>query len=274
MLRALVRGFEAGDDQSLVSSESSPLRTKLHLAPEPAIDPERVDIEQLHLSRLPLVPVERLDDDRLLALYHRSRTWGEPSVMNQAARVIDQRPSLLSKGQISALHLYGDLAVEAASKHDRALAADLIARGRGLDSPIAGPANAIAWEMVEFQIAMMLEEPEVWVPRLAVIMERHRTNRDAISAVLLRLVSLGLVQAMVDPKRPGQLMLDTTILQTYMSEYGPRITTATGELGAAAAQGGIWTPDSAAAPSPVWTPGSASPVPRLKETPKLILPGQ
>ena len=35
------------------------LRTKLHLSPEPAIDPETVEIDQLHLSRLALVPIDR-----------------------------------------------------------------------------------------------------------------------------------------------------------------------------------------------------------------------
>ena len=62
--------------------------------------------------------------------------------------------------------------------------------------------------------------------------------------MLLRLVSLGLVQAAVDPKRPDQLLLDTRILEQYLKRYGPRVTTATGELGVAASQGEIWTPES------------------------------
>ena len=63
--------------------------------------------------------------------------------------------------------------------------------------------------------------------------------------MLLRLVSLGLVQAGVDPNRPDQLLLDTQMLEQYLKRYGPRVTTATGELGVAASQAEIWTPESA-----------------------------
>jgi hypothetical protein len=91
--------------------------------------------------------------------------------------------------------------------------------------------------------------------------------------VLLRLVSLGLVQAGVDPHRPDHLLLDTQMLEQYLKRYGPRVTTAAGELGVAASQGEIWTPESGAAPSPIWTPGSASTPARSEKASKLILPG-
>ena len=121
---------------------------------------------------------------------------------------------------------------------------------------------------------MMLDEPEVWVPVLAVILERYRGNQEATSAVLLRLVSLGLVQAGVDPNRPDQMVLDTQILEQYLKRYGPRVTTATGELGVAASQGEIWTPESTAAAarrSGRRAPPSASR--ESEEKSKLILPG-
>ena len=50
-------------------------------------------------------------------------------------------------------------------------------------------------------------------PSLAVILERCRGNNEATSAVLLRLVSLGLVQVGVDPNRPDQMILDTQMLE-------------------------------------------------------------
>lgn len=91
--------------------------------------------------------------------------------------------------------------------------------------------------------------------------------------MLLRLVSLGLVQAGVDPKRPDHLILDTQMLEAYLKRYGPRVTTATGGLGvAAASQTGLWTPEATEAPSAIWTPGSGPG--RSEEKSKIILPGQ
>ena len=216
-----------------------------------------MEIDQLHLSRLALVPIERLDDDRLLAtLSPGSRNGASGAVKNQAARLIDGRPSLMTTGRIEIIDLYGDLAVEAAHDGDRTGAEEWIVRGRQAESPKKRSANALAWEMIGLEVKMLLDEPEVWVPVLAVILERCRGNNEATSAVLLRLVSLGLVQAGVDPKRPDQLILDTQMLEQYLKRYGPRVTTATGELGVAASQSEIWTPESTEAPSAIWTPGS------------------
>ena len=98
------------------------LRSKLHLSPEPSIDPETVELEQFHLSRLGLVPLDRLDDDRLPAVYRLSAKWGIRRVRNQVSRLLDQRPSLLTTGGIEIITLYGDLAFEAAHDGDRAQA--------------------------------------------------------------------------------------------------------------------------------------------------------
>jgi tetratricopeptide (TPR) repeat protein len=271
-LRASIRRMESSHDRPDSLLDWDALRAKLHVKPEPPIDAESVDIDQLHLSRLAAVPIERLDDDRLVAIYRQAVKWGQRRVKNQAARLIDQRPTLMTTGRIEMIDLYGDLAVEAAHDGDRAKAEEWLVRGRQSESPKKRSANALAWEMIGLEVKMLLDEPEVWVPVLAVILERCRGNNEATSAVLLRLVSLGLVQAGVDPKRPEQVILDTEMLELYLKRYGPRVTTAAGELGVAASRSEIWTPESAEAPSAIWTPGS-SPA-RSEEKSKLILPGQ
>jgi tetratricopeptide (TPR) repeat protein len=273
-LRGSVRQMEALHDEPAKILDWNGLRSKLHLSPEPAIDPATVDIDQLHLSRLGMVPIDGLDDDRLLALYRQSTKWGLRRIRNQAGRVIEQRPSLMLRGQIEPITLYGELALEAAQEDDRAMAEHWLTRGRQAESPQKRSAHALAWEMIGLEVRMLLDEPDQWVPVLAVILDRCRGNQEATSAVLLRLVSLGLVRAAVDPKRPDQLLLDTRVLDQYLKQYGPRVTTATGELGVAASQGEIWTPESAGAPSSIWTPGSASPPTRSAEKSKIILPGQ
>jgi tetratricopeptide (TPR) repeat protein len=271
-LRASIRRMESSHDRPDSLLDWSELRSKLHLKPEPPIDPESVDVDQLHLSRLASIPIDRLNDDRLVAIYRQAVKWGLRRVKNQAARLIDQRPSLMTTGRIELIDLYGDLAVEAAHDGDRPRAEEWLVRGRQAESPKKRSANALAWEMIGLEVKMLLDEPEVWVPVLAVILERCRGNNEATSAVLLRLVSLGLVQAGVDPKRPDQLILDTQMLEQYLKRYGPRVTTATGELGVAASQSEIWTPESTEASSPIWTPGSGPA--RSEEKSKLILPGQ
>jgi hypothetical protein len=79
-------------------------------------------------------------------------------------------------------------------------------------------------------------------------------------------------------------MLDTRPLQNLLSRYGPRITTASGELGISAANPQIWTPgsDAPAAPggggSGLWTPGQPAPAPAAQapaaDKPRLIIPGR
>src|SRR5205823_7756000 len=139
--------------------------------------PDRVDLDRLHLSRWSLIPAEALDDDRLLALYHRARQWGIRPVMNRAARVIAKRPSLLVKGRIEPITLYGELALDAARRRDRAGAMAWMERGRQSEPPLKQAAHAVFWEMLDLQVKISLEPPDVWVPFLAAILERYRGNQ-------------------------------------------------------------------------------------------------
>ncbi len=273
-LRASIRRMEEAHELPQEVLDWNELRSKLHLGPEPAIDPETVEIDELHLSRLGLVAIDRLDDDRLLALYRRSVKWGLRRLRNQVSRLLDERPSLLTKGQVEPIKFYGDLALEAAQSVERAQAEQWLTKGRQSESPQKRSAHSLLWDLLGLHVKMLLDPPDVWVPVLAVILERCRGNQEATSAVLLRLVNLGLVQAVVDPKRPDQLLVDTRTLEQYLKRYGPRVTTATGELGVAASQGEIWTPETAATSSPIWTPGSPNAPARAAEKSKLILPGQ
>ncbi len=244
-LRASIRRMESTNDLPVEVLDWNELRLKLHLAPEPAIEPDTVEIDELHLSRLALVPIDRLDDERLLALYRRSVKWGLRQVRNQVSRLLDERPSLLTKGQVETIKFYGDLALDAAQSGERMQAEHWVAKGRESEPPQKRSAHSLTWDLIGLHVRMLLDPPEEWVPVLAVILDRCRGNQEMTSAVLLRLVQFGLVQAGVDPKRPDQLILDTRILEQYIKRYGPRVTTATGELGVAASQGEIWTPEAA-----------------------------
>ncbi len=275
-LRAAVRVLELADNRRFDAAQWNQLREKLKLRPEPMIDPDRTDLDQVHLSRLSLIPLSRLDDEELLALYQRCRDWHVRGVMNQVARfLIAERPSVLEKINVPATTIYGDLALEAAAEGDRAEAESWLARGRESDRPDQKAARAITWDMLGLHIQIIFDEPDVWVPVLALILERVRGSKEATGVVILRLIELGLVKPVPDPYHADQMGLDTRVLEYYLSHYGPRVTTATGELGVAASRGSIWTPGAAAAGGggTIWTPGSTSPQPPGGKG-ALFVPGQ
>jgi hypothetical protein len=249
------------------------LRAQLQLKPEPAVDPG-TDIDQLHLSRWFLIPIEQVDDDRLVGLYHRARSWGMRWLLYRVSRVIAERTSLLEKGNIETATFYGELALAEARKENRAEAETWVRQGRQSEAPAKRVAGAVHWDMIELQIKIVLDGPEIWVPSLAGILERYRDNQEATSAVLFRLVELGLVHATLDPKHPNQLNLDTRVLERYMNQYGPRVTTPTRDLGVRAERGEIWTPEPGGGGTPLWTPGSASPASHVREKSNIILPGE
>jgi len=278
-LRAAVLVLERDDTYRFQADHWNQLRQKLQLRPEPVIDLDRTDIEQVHLARLFLIPLERLDDEELLTLYQRCRDWYVRGEMNRVARfLIAERPKALERINVPATTIYGDLALEAAAAGDRAAAESWLVRGRESDRPDQKLAYALAWELLGLHIQIIFDTPEVWVPSLALILERARGDREATNFVLLRLIDLGLVKPVPDPYHPDQMALDTRVLEYYLSQFGPRVTTATGELGVAASRGSIWIPGAAAGGgkgtgSSIWTPGSTSP-PSAGGKPMLIVPGQ
>jgi tetratricopeptide (TPR) repeat protein len=267
-LRAAIRVLEAseGTDDLL---DWGRIRARLGLAPEPPVDPRDLNLDRLHLSRWPMIPVAELDNDRLLDLYYRARMWGVGDVAMAVGRVIIDRPSLPASSGIDPLELYGSLAVDAASRKDRADTQELIRRGRQAEA-LRPTRRSLEWELIEFQASTLLDTPEVWVPTIAAILARYRDNKDATTAVLYRLTRIGLVQPVVDPKRPGEILLDTSLLEQLIAHYGPRIATAAGD------RGGLWTPEAARGGSAIWTPGSENAPAGAadQERPKLILPGQ
>ena len=67
--------------------------------------------------------------------------------------------------------------------------------------------------MMEIQTRASFDPLEDWVPELAGILERYRENEQASMMVTTRLIEMGLVRLVSQPDRPGELMLDSRILQ-------------------------------------------------------------
>ena len=273
LLRGAVLALErsGGDWGELV--DWTQFRARLGIPSEPAIEPETVDIDRVPLGRLSMIPLERLDDDRLVALYVRAHEWGLLDLTARAAHEIVGRPSLMAGGKIESIILYGDLAIGAIVRGDRDGSLEWIRRGREAEAPGRRAAAAPHWDMFELQIRAQFDKPDKWIPELAVILERYRENESASMMITGSLLEMGLIRLTSPADQPGELMLDTRMLQQLLALYGPKVTTASGYLGVSATRGEIWTPGSEAKGSPIWAPGSDAGAGGRGEKPRIIVPG-
>jgi tetratricopeptide (TPR) repeat protein len=281
-LRAAVIHLELSAESWGERVDFSALRATLKIGPEPVPDPETVDFEQLHLSRLNLVPVDRLSDERLVAFYHRARRTMQLDAVERAAQKLIERPSVAVLAKIESMVIYTDMVSVMAARGRIVEALEWVRRGRQADPVSARAGNAPIWDMLEIRLRSRIEPPAAWVPALAAVLQRHGKDPAANEKVVVSLMEMGLLRLVARADRPEEVMLDAQPLQALMAAYGPRVTTASGELGVAASSGGIWTPGSAAGGSgAIWTPGSgvpptagAAPSPPEGDKPKLIIPGR
>ena len=218
-----------------------------------------------------------LNDDSLVALYQRARRYTLAQAIENAATEIVGRPSVLDRQGVGRFAPYGDLANLALGRGDKAEMYSWIEKGRAAD-PAGKTTDAPRWELLDIRMRSRCETPESWVPMLAVALDRYKDDTRIAQMVLSNLVEMGLVRMQPHPEKPDQVMIDSRMLQAVLAEYGPRITTSSGQLGVSAAQGGIWTPGSPGAGTTtqggIWTPGGASAPAASGDKPKLIIPGR
>jgi len=273
-LRAALCQFEANRGSWREEIDFEALRRSLNVPPEPEVDAE-VDVETVHLGRLHRVPAERLDDDRLAALYLRAREYVLPQAMERAARSLVERPLPADRAHVDRFAVYSDLANLAVGRDEVAEASSWVERGRAAEPAALRARNAPRWDMLTVRLRARSEPPEAWVAQLAIILERYSQDRTASQAIMGNLLDMGLVQLVPNPDRPDDVLMDTRGLQALLTRYGPRVTTTSGGLGVSATKPEIWTPGAAASGGGVggiWTPGSAAP--SEAEKPKLIIPGR
>ena len=275
-LRAALCQFEQERELEKAGMDFAALRARLKIESEPAIDPESVDLARLPLARLVAVPADRLNDERLVAFYRRARGVMMTEAMEAAALAIIGRPHLFANGQVESVSVFTDLASIATSRGEKEQAQSRLNQGRQADSPVRRGPNAPLWDLVEVRLKARSEPPEVWVPELAIVLERYGDDPNANQLILLHLVELGLVRITPNPDEPEDFLLDTRPLQAVLARYGPRVTTASGRLGISATRPDLWTPGGPAAGSggALWTPGSGAGSQPPGDKPKLIIPGR
>ena len=276
-LRAAVLQLEQSLEPWRDSIDFQAFRESLRVPPEPEIDAGTVGLSSFHLSRLSLVPLESLSDENLVSIYRRARAVMIPKVLERSARLLADRPAALAKGKVDPYVVHSDLATLAAGRDRMTEAFDWVRRGRQADSGPARARNAPMWDMLEIRLRTRHDAPEVWVPELAVVMDRYLDDPDANQAIMLNLVEMGLIRMVPNPDDPEDVMVDSRRLQAVLAEYGPRVTTASGQLGVSATKGALWTPGGptgGGGGGGIWTPGSANPGASGGDTPKIIITGR
>jgi hypothetical protein len=240
------------------------LRKGLGIPEGPPIDPATVDPDQVHIGRLHLIPADQLDDDRLVKLYRRARTWMMYVALERAANALASRPGLVdARDDLDCVTLFRDLANLASRKGDREAALAFVRQGREGEPSAQQALHAPVWDMLEVRVMARFDRPEDWVPALAVVLERYKGDKKASGSMLNDLLDLGLVRVLpaAEDDEEGGYVLDPRPLQAVLERYGPRITTASGGLGMADRAGGIWTPEKEAASRGgpgIWTPGATT----------------
>lgn len=259
-LRAAVFQFECMDQPWSNEFDFEGLRKRLKLAPEPEIDPETLDPKTIHAARLDDIPVERLSDEKLAAIFLRANQVQARQVLKRAAIALTERPGVIRAQGLLNISVHGALAAVVAREGDFEGAMEWLRRGRQADPPDYRALLAVQWDLIELRFRAQFETPEHWVPELAAILDRHRSNEEASATIVTTLIEMGLIEVTPNPSKSGEPLMDPRPLQALMDRYGPRVTTASGRLGVSATNPEIWTPAAAAAEggvgsSGIWTPG-------------------
>lgn len=273
-LRAAVLLVESQYVGTTDGPDLNALRQRLCLEPEPEPNLEMEALDSVHVGRLEFIRPERLDDSRLPAVFERALKYNARSLIERTCHVLLERPHLWNaeKG-VTSVQLFATLSALALSKRDSAQALKWIEQGRESDPNRLRPYNSAFWDLEEIRVRALSEEPEAWVPLLAGVVDRAESEPDARRLLLVTLTHMGLIQPVPNPDRPDEVLLDARPLHALLSRYGPRIVTASGELGVTAAKRTVITPGEVTqTPGGILLPGA--PLPPTGQKPNLIITGR
>ncbi|QEH37237.1 hypothetical protein OJF2_58240 [Aquisphaera giovannonii] len=271
-LRAAVLILEAANVG--IPVDWAALRARLNIPAEPPIDPASVAIGEVPVGRLHLVPVEGLDDDRLVALDRLATTYGLTGTALACCKEIVRRGTPIANGKISPVATYTTLIGDAVRRGDREAAFQALADGRAASIAAGTAAAEAAWDLTQFQLSVRFEQPDTWVPLLVSLTERYKGDRGFTQVMSSLLVQMGLLRPVPVRDRPGEFAMDTRLLERLIGLYGPKVQAASDYLGISATKGGIWTPGGSEGKGggAIWTPGSDATAPEQGgDKPRIIL---
>ena len=274
-LRAAVCQFESTNSFLEPPLDFPALRARLKIVPEPEIDPEIVDIDRLHLSRLWRVAGREARRPEVADPIRPAHEALLPQALRNAVRAIVDRPSMLERPEIDRFSIFSDLANLATSHDNRPRRSTGSPRGERPNprrSRAGTPRDGTCWRSASGRGPRRRSRGcRTWRSCWSV------TSRIASRASRSWATCSTWVWCRSSRTRttPTDMMLDSRRLQAVLMEYGPKVTTASGGLGVSAAKGEIWTPSGPAGGGSgggLWTPGGAA-APGGEKA-KLIIPGR
>ncbi|TWU00677.1 hypothetical protein Pla108_16290 [Botrimarina colliarenosi] len=196
-VNAALMVLEQTNGASVEAELFNELRGRLGLSPAPAIDPKRVDLETIPLSRLGRVDLAQACDDDLYSLYKRTELAGATEAARMVAREAVTRPGLAE--DLPPEDLYGRLAALEPELED-ALA--WIDRGRQA-AEASGQSNA-NWDLAELEIRVMEGQFEEANRLVRHLRDEHLTEKGIPERLYQLLHALGAVPSAEEMARmPG-----------------------------------------------------------------------
>lgn len=262
-LRAALLSIAINGNDEGTRKVAEQLRESLKVPAEPTIDLKVTPLAGIPYARYHLIDLDTASIEQLAAILRTAELQFLPWTVEEAAeRLLRASDAELDAVGQPRYRIHESLAVRFETQGENQKAREQIALAREADPDRLTPLGAMNWELADLMLRLTHERPEAWVPDLSVILERYSQNPECAKVLSMRLVAMRLIQMVPHPDRPDDFLLDTRRLQALLGLYGPKVRTASGELGVSAAKPAIWTPGAAAASSPaggagIWTPGSA-----------------
>jgi len=178
--------LELASEQSMTQIDYNELRAKLGLPERVDIEPNGVDIGEIPLVRLHLLPSERLNDEDLAKAYGRAFVHGAKRALRRTAFAVVDRASLKDEidqsGAYEALSLTSTDTDEALDFNDKAR-----------EAAVSAGQSPARWLFRELDLRVMRGEAEEFA-RLITTLERNHINEPGVAESLQKLlVQMGMI---------------------------------------------------------------------------------
>jgi tetratricopeptide (TPR) repeat protein len=270
ILRASLLLNEYICEAQLIDIDFDPLRRELGLDPEPPLDGANLDIAHLPLARLRRVRPDTLSLTQLRDMFARASHFALPlAAERSAAELVKHQPA---HGQFDHVFAFRSLMELAKRRADRPAAERWLAEARRFDAETGAPSGRPTWEIAEWELSYQFDQISEWGPRLARLMDRLESNKEAAQELSLVLIRAGILRLAPHPTDQNRMVMDTRILHQILAKFSAPQGSMIDLSPVGGEPGRIWTPadEVPGGESRIVLPGQD---PGGKPRSKLVIPG-
>ena len=220
---AEILSLELVGEHSRAEFDYNQVRAKLGLPTRVDIDPDGVEIAQVPLVRLHLLPPEKLKDEDLMKAYSPAYMHGAPRALRRLGTAVIDRASL--KDEIDPTGVYEALSLVASSTEE-----SLELNDKARESAVAAGKSPARWLFRELDLRLMRGEEEEFI-RIMNTLQRNHINEPGVEEAMRNVLV-----------RSGAMTPDGQPTQPAMEQQEMESNILTNE-GAAPTGGGIVLPD-------------------------------